>query len=105
LAYDILNPEFTQRHHIVVQWSDAPYSSWNGPATLKENVNSNDICAVTAFGGNKIGVLWSNQRNDRFQFKYHTDGQDPNSWSSLEQAAKTLPYIVMGQYMLLLKPI
>jgi len=73
--------------NINVRWSDPPYSSWNGPHTIGTGVDTDDICAVTAFDGNKIGVLWSNQSDEEFQFKYHLDGQDPTSWSSREVAA------------------
>jgi hypothetical protein len=48
-------------------------------------VDSDDICAITAFDG-KIGVLWSNQDEWEFQFKYHVDGADASTWSSLEIA-------------------
>ena len=73
---------------INVRWSDSPYSVWNGPETIGTAGNTNDdICAVTAFDGNKIGVLWSNQSAEQFQFKYHIDGNSPSNWSALEVAA------------------
>ncbi|MGD8306006.1 MAG: T9SS type A sorting domain-containing protein, partial [Ignavibacteria bacterium] len=47
-----------------------------------------DICAVTAFDDNKIGVLWSNQAEDEFQFRYHMDSNtDATDWEPLETAA------------------
>jgi len=66
---------------INVQYSDSPYSTWNGPIVLESGVASDDICAVAAFGGNKIGVLWSNQSDTKFGFAYHNDG-DPVSVSN-----------------------
>jgi len=72
---------------INVRWSDTPYSVWNPPITLNvSDVVPLDICAVTAFG-NKIGVLWSNQRDEEFQFRYHVDGNNPATWSSQEIAS------------------
>jgi len=72
---------------INVQWSDSPYDSWSGAITLNtgHNVDSDDICSITAFDG-KIGVLWSNQNDWEFQFKYHVDGATVNTWSPLEIA-------------------
>jgi len=63
-----------------VQWSDSsPYDSWNGPLVLESGLVGGDICAVTAFNddddGEKIGVMWSNQNTEKFQFAYHVDGE------------------------------
>jgi hypothetical protein len=71
-----------------VRWSDSPYSNWNGPHTIGTGVTNDDICAVTAFGGNKIGVLWSNQNTRRFRFIYHNDSNpDATDWEVEENAA------------------
>lgn len=83
LAYDATNDD------IIVRWSDSPYTSWSS-SSQKILINTgdvDDICAVTAFDGNKIGVLWSNQSNYDFQFMYHVDGANGSSWSSLETAS------------------
>ena len=71
---------------INVRWSNSPYSSWSLPITLNtgHNVKGDDLCALTAFAGNKIGVLWSNQNEDEFQFRFRNDLDDPSTWSSLE---------------------
>ncbi|MCZ6702540.1 MAG: Ig-like domain-containing protein, partial [Ignavibacteria bacterium] len=89
LAYDAETPGKPQKHDILVQWSDSPYSSWNGPHYLTR-VNFDDICSVTAFTTNgtpRIGVLSSNQTVNKFHFRSHTDGNDPTSWSGFETAA------------------
>jgi len=73
---------------INVYSSDSPYSTWIAPTVLHTGVKSDDICAVTAFGGNKIGVLWSNQTAKQFQFKYHLDSEsDATIWSTMEIAS------------------
>jgi len=72
---------------IVVRYSDSPYSSWSAPVNLANNVNSDDISAVTAMPGNKIGVLWSNQATKRFGFRTHLDGTDPTLWTPDEVPA------------------
>jgi hypothetical protein len=78
LAYEASNK-------INVQWSNSPFIDWTNPVIeLASGVATDDICAVTAFNGNKIGVLWSNQSSKRFGFKYHEDVNAPSSWSNDE---------------------
>ena len=57
-----------------IRWSDSPYSGWSSAISLA-SIAPDDICAVTAFGGNKIGVMWSNQvaNPNKFGFKYRDD--------------------------------
>ncbi|MCU0343453.1 MAG: T9SS type A sorting domain-containing protein [Ignavibacterium sp.] len=88
LAYVAYSNSFATDRNVYVRWSDIPYSIWSDPITISESsTKEDDICALTAFGGNKIGVLWSDQNREEFLFKYHIDGTDPNVWSSLEVAA------------------
>ncbi|MCH8034827.1 MAG: hypothetical protein IH950_13855 [Bacteroidetes bacterium] len=75
---------------INVRWSDSDYSSWSSDIRLNtgHNITDDDICAVTAFDDNKIGVLWSNQAEDEFQFSYHLDSNnDASDWTAIETAA------------------
>ena len=74
---------------IVVYYSDSPYATWNGPITLATGVIANDdIAVVTALPG-KIGVLWANENPSvqRFGFRTHIDGTDPNTWTADEVPA------------------
>ena len=71
---------------IKICWSDSPYATWSSPITLASGVTTDDICAVKTFNGN-IGVLWSNQDTQRFGFKVHVAGTDPNIWSADEVPA------------------
>ncbi len=84
---------------INVRWSDPPYTTWNGPYTIAEEVsaevNSDDICAVVAFD-NKIGIFWSDQNEERFGFRYHNDGDSPTHWSSNEKPASQSAHSVGG---------
>jgi hypothetical protein len=71
---------------IRVQYSDPPYSSWSSSIDLETSVDSDDICAVVAFEdheGKKIGVMWSDQDENRFGFAYHLDGDNPaaSNWT------------------------
>jgi len=76
---------------IYVRWSGWPYDTWSNTNRYQLNsssVDNDDICDITSFGGNKIGVLWSDQRSDeKFYFRYHNDGTAGNNWSSIETAA------------------
>jgi hypothetical protein len=62
--------------------SDATWGTqFTLPVTGASNVAGDDIAAVQAFGG-KIGVLWSNQNDQKDYFAYHADGAvDTSGWS------------------------
>ncbi len=59
--------------------------SWGTPFVLPVSgtqVSNDDISSVIAFGGNKIGVFWSNQDDDTFYFASHQDGAADTTWGS-----------------------
>ncbi|KAA9340724.1 T9SS type A sorting domain-containing protein [Adhaeribacter soli] len=73
---------------IKVRWSDAPYTTWNGPIILASGVNQDDLGAVVAMPAtNQIGVFWSDQTTRRFGFKTHNDADPPTVWSADEVPA------------------
>ncbi len=43
-------------------------------------VTTDDKAAVTSFGSNKIGVLWSDQNSKRFLFAWRSDGEPIGTW-------------------------
>ncbi|TLM85707.1 hypothetical protein FDW83_02905 [Pseudarthrobacter sp. NamE2] len=60
------------------------------PASLS-NVSVDDNSAVIAFGGNKIGVMWSRQVGDSTDGMYwsvHNDGASNTSWTTPVAAVK-----------------
>jgi hypothetical protein len=65
-------------------------ASWGTPFVLPgaTGVNGDDISSLIAFGGNKIGVMWSNQNAspDAMLFAVHVDGQPDTTWSAAEVA-------------------
>jgi hypothetical protein len=71
---------------VEVRYSVYPYISFSAPITIGTGISSDDISVIAAMDG-KIGVLWSNQNIDRFQFRTHQDGADPTAWSTTEIAA------------------
>lgn len=72
-----------------VLYSDPPYTSVSNPITLNPGnpIDSDDISLVTTLAGNRVGVLWSNQNDERFGFREHLDADPPNLWSSDEVPA------------------
>ncbi|MDZ7267823.1 MAG: tandem-95 repeat protein [candidate division KSB1 bacterium] len=50
------------------------------------NLSSDDICALVAFGGNKIGVMWSNQNDRKTYFATHLDSKADTDWEPREEA-------------------
>lgn len=58
---------------------------WSPPIVLPactSDVASGDLCAVARFGGNRIGVLWSDVVSDAFWFAHHQDGDPTGTWSA-----------------------
>ncbi len=47
--------------------------------------SSDDISSVIAFGS-RIGILWSNQSDDRMYFSTHIDGNADTTWQAREDA-------------------
>lgn len=63
--------------------------AWGTPFDLPvqgKDVSSDDISAVIAFGGNKTGIMWSNQLQDTTFFAVHIDGDPDMTWQGREVA-------------------
>jgi PKD repeat protein len=65
--------------------------AWGTPFALPNpavNVTVDDNSAVIAFGGNKIGLMWSNQTGSHYAmwFAFHQDGAPDTTWSAGERA-------------------
>jgi PKD repeat protein len=57
-------------------------ASWGTPFVISPTaVKADDISSVIAFGGNKIGVMWSDQNASKDVFGIHADDQADNVWS------------------------
>ena len=60
-------------------------SIWTTPFVLPvsgaDTLYTDDLSSVVAFGGNKIGIMWSNQTVSAMYFSVHVDGQADTSWS------------------------
>jgi PKD repeat protein len=56
------------------------------PAITGTGLTSDDISSVIAFGGNRIGVMWSNQSTSHMYFTTHRDGDPDTAWTASEAA-------------------
>jgi PKD repeat protein len=57
-------------------------ASWGTAFSVNPvNVNADDISSVIAFGGSKIGVMWSNQATSADYFAVHSDSAADNVWT------------------------
>jgi hypothetical protein len=60
-------------------------AAWGAPYIVPGNgttLTSDDISSLIHFGGNRIGVMWSNQTDHNFYFSVHQDGASDASWST-----------------------
>jgi len=65
--------------------TSADHRAWSPDAiVLRNGVNTDDISTVIAFGGDRIGVFWSDQNRDEFGFRVHRDVDDPATWGDVE---------------------
>ena len=74
-------------NRVYVNHSTTSDTAWGTPfvlPTTNAQVHYDDISAVTSFQGDKIGIMWSNQRpgQKKFYFAVHQDGQPENSWQT-----------------------
>jgi PKD repeat protein len=64
--------------------------TWATPFTLPvagaTGLSSDDISSLVAFGGNSIGVMWSNQTASAMYFAVHQDGAADTSWGNSRTA-------------------
>ena len=77
-----------QDDQIWVNRSTTSDSAWGTPFALSAagTVDGDDVSSLIAFGGNKIGLLWSDQDASADRFAIHTDGQADTTWSAAETA-------------------
>ena len=76
---------WTQGKKVYVNSSEGDDASWGTPFALNvtgaSGLTGDDISAMSAYGGNKIGVMWSNQATSAFYFASHTAGDSRTTWT------------------------
>jgi len=77
-------------YKIKVNHSTTDDATWGTPyaigTTNSSGLNADDVSSVIAYGGDKIGVLWSNQAtgiNDFF-FAVHNDADADTTWTEVQ---------------------
>ena len=77
-----------QGHQIWVNRTTTSDAAWGTPFVLPAagSVDGDDVSSLIAFGGNKIGLFWSDQDSSADRFAIHTDGQPDTTWSAAETA-------------------
>ena len=72
--------------HVI--WTTSPdHLTWDTTGAVLESgisVLLTETSAITPFGGNKIGVTWTNQVTNEIGFRYHTDGDLESNWGVKE---------------------
>jgi hypothetical protein len=75
---------WAQDGQVYVTHSGADDKTWVPPFALPvtgaTGLNTDDISSIVRFGGNKIGVMWSNEVASAMYFAVHVDGQPDNVW-------------------------
>jgi PKD repeat protein len=65
---------------------------WGAPFALPSSgatgLDADDISAVAAFGGNQVGVMWSNQPASAMYFAVHADGAARELWQASRTAVQ-----------------
>ena len=49
------------------------------------NVSTKDVVGIVAFGGNKVGIMWSNEVHPAFYFAIHNDADADATWQPAEK--------------------
>lgn len=80
---------WVQDGKVKVNYSTTDDLTWGTPFDLPvqgSDVSSDDISSLLAFGGGKIGIMWSNQSQSakRIYFAAHLDGNPDTEWEARE---------------------
>jgi len=68
----------------VTYTTSGDHTTWAAALALSGTVDADDISTVVAFGGNKVGVLWSDQATQQVAFRWRNDGDAPATWQPTE---------------------
>ena len=80
---------WTESKKVWINCSTTNDQTWGTPFSLPvqgSSLSNDDISSITAFGENKIGLLWSNQNDQITYFAVHRDGDPAQTWQSREEA-------------------
>jgi hypothetical protein len=88
----VLWATWTQGSQVYVNSTTGGDAVWGTPFVMPTSgatgLHADDISAVAAFGGSKVGVMWSNQAASAMYFAVHADGDAPGSWATSRTAVQ-----------------
>jgi hypothetical protein len=81
---------WAQSNQVYVNRTLGNDQTWGTPFPLPfqaaQSLTADDISSLVAFGGDRIGVMWSNQNANAMYFSVHRDGDPAGTWQSPEIA-------------------
>lgn len=81
VTYTVVAADNTSKVYVQsTQGDDTTWGTAMALPTTTAAVHYDDISAIVAFQGDKVGVMWSNQLTKKFYFAVHRDGQPDSSW-------------------------
>ncbi len=81
---------WNQDKTVLINRSLGDDATWGEPFQLpvqQSSTLSDDIAAVTAMPGGKIGIMWSHQPDEKMYFSVHDDSDSDTNWGAREDAA------------------
>jgi PKD repeat protein len=88
----VLWATWTQGSQVYVNNTAGGDAVWGTPFVMPTSgatgLHADDISAVAAFGGNKVGVMWSNQAASAMYFAVHADGDARGAWGTSRTAVQ-----------------
>lgn len=83
---------WAQANRVYVNRTVGGDAVWGTPFPLAvagaDTLQSDDIAAVVAFGGDRVGVMWSNQTASAMYFAEHLDGDAAGTWQASRTAVQ-----------------
>lgn len=76
---------YVEGRQVMFNYSDGDDRVWGEPRVLPTQnagaLSVDDIAAIVSFGGDRIGIAWSDQRMSTMYFAVHVDGAPLDEWS------------------------
>lgn len=80
---------WAESSRVMINHSLGSDDSWSTPSVLPASsaavsLSDDDVSAAVAFGGDRLGVMWSNQVTNTTYFAVHRDGDPVGTWETEE---------------------
>jgi len=97
-----------EKNKVMINRTAGSDLTWGTPFVLPvqgHDTDPDDVSGLVAFGGNKIGVMWSNQKDSTNYFAVHIDGAADEIWKPREIALSGLGTGRVAEDHFCLKPV